>query len=112
MKKGKRAGESEGRSLTPGERAVNWAKAAAVIVPLFGAGYVTNTETVRGFLPDFTGEVSAPVSTDIHPEVRQKLERLIEVINQQKEEIAELKARDKQNLDAVIKRIVVLEQWH
>ena len=38
----RRRGESEGRKLTPGERAVNWAKALVIIVPLFGTGWLAN----------------------------------------------------------------------
>ena len=40
--------------LTPSERAINWAKALAIIVPLFGAGvFAGNTKTVHKWLaPD------------------------------------------------------------
>jgi len=43
----RRKGEVEGKRLTPGERAVNWAKAGAIVIPLFGAGWFTNSETVK-----------------------------------------------------------------
>jgi len=53
-KQGHRKGEEEGRRLTPGERAINWAKAFAVIIPLFGAGWVSNSQTVKDWV---AGEV-------------------------------------------------------
>lgn len=45
--KHRRKGETEGRKLTPGERAINWAKAVAIIVPLFGAGWISNSDEVK-----------------------------------------------------------------
>lgn len=39
------------KKITPGERAINWAKAAAILVPLFGVGvFAGNTETVHKWL--------------------------------------------------------------
>ena len=42
-----RKGEKDGAKLTPGERALNWAKAAAVIVPLIGIGAVADEPVAR-----------------------------------------------------------------
>lgn len=46
----RRKGESEGKRLTPGERFLNWCKAFAVIIPLLGIGWASNTETVKDFV--------------------------------------------------------------
>lgn len=46
----KRAGEADGRKLTPGERAINWAKAGAIIIPLFGAGWFSNSDTAKSLI--------------------------------------------------------------
>jgi len=79
--------------LTPGERAINWAKALAIIVPLFGAGvFAGNTDIVHNWihdepLPEIEGEVSGFTEGDIHPAVRQRIESLIA-------KVSELEKRD------------------
>lgn len=118
MKEGKRKGESEGARLTPGERAINWAKVIAIIVPLFGAGvFAGNTQTIKQYLPDFVGEVDEPVSDDIHPEVKQKLSRLIELINEHtlefekvREEIKKARSQSHHGDNNQNKRLEALEK--
>ena len=39
--------DRRGRRPTIGERAVNWAKVIVILAPVFGAGWVSNTETVK-----------------------------------------------------------------
>lgn len=50
----KRAGESSGRRLTPGERAVNWAKAAVtawpIVLPLLAALGWTNKDHIQSWV--------------------------------------------------------------
>jgi len=36
--------------MTPGERAINWAKAAAIIIPLIGVGAIGNSPQMRQFV--------------------------------------------------------------
>lgn len=63
----RRKDDPEGPKLTPGERAINWAKAFALIIPLFGAGYFSNTETVKTWItPQPEAETQAePAKVDI-----------------------------------------------
>lgn len=121
MKDGKRKGEAAGRRLTLGERAINWAKAGAIIVPLLGAGAIGgNLPAVKTYLPDFTGEVETPIAGDIHPEVRQKMERMIALLNEHTERFERIEARSEQGDSAITARLQLqidankrrINDWH
>lgn len=67
---------STDRPPTPGERAINWAKAGAIIIPLFGAGYFTNTDTVKRLYE--TSDENPPIVAETSESPKTCPEKVIE----------------------------------
>jgi hypothetical protein len=91
-------------------------KIITILIAFSGLSTAYHIEPVRQYLPDFTGEVGDPVSTDIHPEVRAKLERLIEITNQHTSSIGSLKNKYKKSDGTLQEQIDVnrelIRKWH
>ena len=95
----RRVGEPNGRRLTPGERAVHWAKAAVtawpIILPLLAALGYTNKDhianLVNGGPPVAEGEVVVPY--EIPESLRLSLESFDSAIIRLQEEQRRLNAR-------------------
>ena len=97
--------------LTPGERAINWAKALAIIVPLFGVGvFAGNTETVHKWLagPD---EI-VPVEVDQNQHNAKINAKFLEIEERIEQLEAELERADSTNYARLKSRIIKLERWH
>lgn len=85
-------------TITPSERARNWLAVVTGVLALFGGGiYTGNTKTVQKWiqaepLPELADEIAEPVSGDIHPEVRQKIEAIINKLDEHGQSIEALEA--------------------
>lgn len=96
--KGRRKGESAGPRLTAGERAINWAKALAIVIPLIGIGAVGNSQTVKKMVYEQPKK---------------------EEVKEAKREVAPAESEEKKAIKALIaevnrisKEIDLLKEWH
>jgi len=104
--------------MTPGERAKNWMQALMTVWPiilfLIGGTVYGNSEKVRQFihgepLPEIIGEIDQPISQDIHPEVRQKLESIINKLAEQDKSLKQLNNLSQQDDSKLSERVKVIE---
>lgn len=107
-----RKGEPDGKRLSPGERAINWAKAIAIIVPLIGIGAVAKDPVVNYLnpLPTPEGEVSEIIEGGFQAQVREHVRTNNEKIHAIEARIQKLEGISKNNDSALEKRIVRIEE--
>ena len=107
----KRAGESGGRRLSPGERAGHWASAAVtlwpVIVGLVGLLGYTNQETIKGWtgLAEPDGVTEIDTTADFEAQVQKFSQETVTSLEQLKADVGAIRSQmsreDKRNFEAL-----------
>ena len=107
-----RKGEADGKKLSPGERAINWAKALAIVVPLLGIGAVAKDPVTKYFkpLPNPEGEVSSIIEGGFEAPVREHVRTNNEKMHAIEARIEKLEGVRKSTDSALEKRIVRIEE--
>jgi hypothetical protein len=79
--------------LSPGERAINWAKAVAIIIPLFGVGvFAGNTDVFHNWVKGADDIV--PSEAGFNEQVIHAIEKINDKLAEQDALIGKLKSRD------------------
>ena len=108
--------------LTPGERAINWAKAIAIIVPLFGVGvFAGNTEIVHKFLQGPDDVVPVEIDYNSHfqkinakfTELEGEIDAFKAISERDDDTVSErLRAEIRANRTKINKNAANIAKWH
>jgi len=104
--------------ITPGERAGNWAQALMTLWPLIialvGAGAYGNSETIKHWvhgepLPETPGEISPLMGDEIHPEVRAKIESILNKLEEQDTRFNRIESKSRRDDHQLSDRVNIIE---
>lgn len=106
----RRKGEKQGPRITLGERAINWAKALAIVIPLIGVGAVGNSNTVKNLLvPEIEGQVSPIIDGDFNSQVIQRIDSIIVKLSAHDEQLEQLESASDRKDSRLEDRITAIE---
>ena len=107
-----RKGERDGPALTPGERAINWAKALAIIIPLLGIGAIADEPVKRFFAGSVENadDVKGIVEGGFEEQVKHSISSIIDKLEKLEKQIARMESRSNKGDSQLSDRVENIEK--